>query len=741
MWLENNMAGTDGGGFMAYEGLRLKDASMTILGSTASGSGGGFLCRENLELTDSILSIKNGSAQGGGGFYLMPVTGGRVYARITGSKIDIESCNADLLGGGFFTGDSGAVSVTSSEVRLLNVTAGRRSGGFEVGPLNVSASKIRLERARAGKAGGFLSWGSIGLTQQSRLLLIAVTALHQGGGFHAEGSLEVMGGSEIDIAQAEVAEVGGICGGFITWEPVRVAEASTLRVNGSKAAKYGGAFCAVDVEVVGGSQLLISDSHAFTGHGGGIRAAGSLRIKDNSTVSFTKCSAATTGGGAFINHDLLIANGSSLSVFDSFTESESGSGGGVVVQRSLRVSRGSMIHLENTSAATGGGFNVYHDVEIDDWSSLSSWGGSATKFGGGAFRVQRTLQVTRHSRVIVKHPRAYPYGGGFHAVRVELSDSTLAISEAKADKAGGGFFVEERLSMLRSQVNVSAEAGDRGGGFFAASLMVVDSELHVSGLPGERAATVITTMGSGGFVQGPVHVVRSNLHFNELHGPSAMVAHCLELSQSALQVNAAADVGIALQNAACGCNTTLSVDGALSGRGVSSALLSLDGCADEALQISHVRFETKVAAVAKTRSHTLLNNITVEYLQPVTGETPILVSPSFQADAVEISCAPCDNGVTFHEENGLYAVSSSTLNCQRQASLVGGRTDVCDCKGQLVVDDDFRQQVDVAQTFEYCTYCLPQHEKRNGTCQKCPVHQVQRVAHLKCKKRGVILSS
>ena len=509
-----------------------------------------------------------------------------------------------------------------------------------------------------------------------------------GGGFSSD--VLAVQRARVLIRSATAAKFGA---GFYS-EEVFLSRGSLLEVAMCEAKLQGGGFNAQAVQVIENSTVNIMKTTAM--FGGGFLALGEVNV-ERSHVFLTGTSA-TNDGGAFQVSTLRLAS-SSLHIAKATAE---GLGGGFVSLASAVLSA-SDLRIENTKALSGeGGAIVGQALEVVNGSRVRIWNCSAGRKGGG-IAAHKSLQVQGGSVVRIAHAQAGRQGGGLMAAGVQLSDSSLVISEAKAEKEGGGFFLSEQLSMLRSHVNVSAEAGDRGGGFFAASLMVVDSEIHVSGLRGEKAAAVVT-MGSGGFVQGPVHVMRSTVHFNELHGRSAMEAGCLELSQSMLQIDAAAEVGITLKNAACRCNTTLSVDGALSGRGVSSALLSLEGCADEALQISHVRFEAKAAAVAKARSHTLLNNITVEYLQPVADKTPILVSPSFRADAVEISCAQCDKGVTFHEENGLYAVSSSMLNCQRQASLVSGRTDVCDCEGQLVVDKDFRQQqVGVAQTFAYCT--------------------------------------
>ena len=141
-----------------------------------------------------------------------------------------------------------------------------------------------------------------------------------------------------------------------------------------------------------------------------------------------------------------------------------------------------------------------------------------------------------------------------------------------------------------------------------------DSEVLVVGPDGIVEPSADIVLGSGAFVEGPLRLTNSAFQLQNLRGKSAIEARCLRLAQSRLSLDAGTQMGIFLQNAACTCGpTTLHMQGALVGSGVSSALLSVDPCGNETLEIAHVRLTTPQAALAEASTHTRLRNITVEW--------------------------------------------------------------------------------------------------------------------------------
>lgn len=189
-----------------------------------------------------------------------------------------------------------------------------------------------------------------------------------------------------------------------------------------------------------------------------------------------------------------------------------------------------------------------------------------------------------------------------------------------------------------------------------------------------------------------------------------------------------------VQNALCSCHAThvaagveirsLHLEGALVGASVSSALLSVEPCGKEILEMAHVHLRTAQAALATTKAHTRLRNITVEYLEAI-HEIQLLTAPSFEAQTVQVSCPACAQGVTFASAStGLQAVSPPSLHCEDTA-LLNGTTARCGCAFPQQVPDDvhYGLDVEVSETGSYCMYCPSHSQARGEECEKCPLHK------------------
>ncbi|CAE7805790.1 GIP, partial [Symbiodinium necroappetens] len=756
MWLQHTHA-ADGGGFVSDRAVRLINASLYILDSMAESFGGGFCCGA-LELTGSLMTVRGGKAASSGAFFVASIYGGSSHVSIVDSRVYVEECTAKNIAGGFSTRQEGELRIAGSVLKVLNARAGRRSGGFDVGSLQVSSSVIELENTTADwYVGAFTVWRRMVVGNHSKITLFRTFAVEQFGGFNAEKGFEVVDGSMLSIHEAKTL---GPCGAFGAFASVQIAGASTLRVSRSTAqAGDGGGLClrtrAGEVLVTGRSQLAISDATSG-GKGGGLQVLGSLRVTDQSVVHLERCSAAGDGGGAYILGDVVVAHGSRFLVSDAMAGGE----GGGLNSESVKIVEGSRLELQAVSAARGGGFYTYQFVVVAGSSTLTV-SGSDAKLKGGAFVVERTLRVTKQSRLEAENSRAQENGGTFAAETVsasegseivirngsagqnggcvwsqklELSDSMLEASECVAHVDGGGFHAD-KVTLSRAQVRISGSALERGGGFFAQELEAWNSELWVAGLdsmaqPAKPGADAV--LGSGAFVGGPLRLANSAVHLHNLWGKSALASRCLLLSQSTLSLDAATEVGISVQNALCSCHAThvagvdfpsLHLEGALVGMGVSSALLSVEPCGNETLEIAHVHFRTSHAAVAKTTAHTRLRNITVEYLEAI-HEIQLLTAPSFEAETVQVSCPACAQGVTFASgTSGLRAVSPPSLHCEKTA-LLNGTTARCGCFfPQQVPDKHYGDDVEVSETGSYCMYCPSHSQARGEDCEKCPLHK------------------
>ena len=762
MWLQHTQAADDGGGFQSERAVRLNSASLYILDSVAESSGGGFWCGA-LELTDSLMTVRGGKAEGsksiGGAFFVASTDGGSSHVSIVDSRVYVEECTAGGIAGGFLAGDE--VRVAGSVLKVWNARAGRRSGGFDAGSLQVSSSVIELENTTAdpGKVGAFIVRGRMVVGNHSKITLSRTFAAEQAGGFSAEEGFEVVDGSMLSIHEAKTL---GQCGAFRALASVRIAGASTLRVSRSTAqGGDGGGLCqttkAGEVLVTGRSQLAISD--ATSGRkGGGLTVWGSLRVTDQSVVRLKRCSAADDGGGACIAGDTLVTRGSRFLVSDAVAR---GDGGGLI-SGSMRIVEGSRLELQAVSAAHGGGFYTFQFVVVAGSSTLRV-SGSDAKFHGGAFLVECTLSMTKQSRLEVENARAQEHAGTFWAETVnasmgseiiirngsagrnggcvwshnlELSESMLEASECVAQVDGGGFY-GDKVTLSRAHVRISGSALERGGGFFAQELEAWNSELWVAGLDSmAQPATAGTdaVLGSGAFVAGPLRLTNSAVRLRNLRGKSAIASRCLRLTQATLSLDAATEVGVSVQNALCSCHAThvaagveirsLHLEGALVGASVSSALLSVEPCGKEILEMAHVHLRTAQAALATTKAHTRLRNITVEYLEAI-HEIQLLTAPSFEAQTVQVSCPACAQGVTFASAStGLQAVSPPSLHCEDTA-LLNGTTARCGCAFPQQVPDDvhYGLDVEVSETGSYCMPCPSHSQARGEECEKCPLHK------------------
>ena len=484
MRLQRTRAARSGGGFSAHRTIRLSDASLYILDSAAD-TGGGFSCGA-LELRASLMSVRSGRAESfGGAFHVASMYEERSQVSVAGSRVYIEECAAGGIGGGFFTRQTDEVRIFGSVLKVFNVQAGRRSGGFDVGSLQVSWSVLQLENTTADKVGAFLVWRRMVIGNHSKVTISRTSAEESIGGFTAETSLEVVDGSKLSIQQAKVLGPGG---GFRALGPIRIAGGSALQISKSttRGDNGGGLWAADDIVVTGRSQLFISDSTSGR-NGGGLEVAGSLRVMDQSIVSLERCVAGSDGGGARIDRHVLVAGGSQFWVSDAVALSD---GGGFHCQ-SLQIVQGSRMDLQNVSAQSGGGFYTPGDVVVAHSSNLTVSESSAKLLNGGAFVAERRLRVTNRSRLEVANATAQKGGGAFRAETVsvnmnsqiavlggiagklggcfwsrnlELVDSQLIASECQAQHDGGGFYAW-RVSLLRSRLSISGSAFQRGGGF------------------------------------------------------------------------------------------------------------------------------------------------------------------------------------------------------------------------------------------------------------------------------------
>ena len=709
--IEHAKARDFAGGFDA-EGVRVADGSLLLLRNTSSdlGHAGGFYSKRAVMVSDSSKISIHGTASGddGGGFYCgsLQVSGGSVieisqatsqdqgggfgtngFVMITGgSRISISDAQAASYGGAFFA--KGDLTIADgSELLIDSVAGGKDSGGFQVSGVEVSdQSLLSISGAVANGSGGAFCSTTFRVKDSNIIITDSVSG-EMGGGFVSQGDV-LLSNSSLHVARCSAASQGG---GFNAQAALRVIQNSTVHLQDVTAARGGAGFGSLGRVEIHGSSLEISGA-VSEDSGGGFDVSGPL-VVNRSTLHISNATARQHGGG-FIAEDVT-----------------------------LTASRVSLADVAAGPGGDGAGFNVQATLRIEDGTTVSIWNASARRWGGGFSTILGTY--LRRAEVRIVKAAAGEVGGGFSVNNLEVVDSMLIASECVAQDEGGGFSAKN-VSLSRTHLSISGGAFQRGGGIFATKLEALDSEVLIVGLDGTVEPSADIVLGSGAFVEGPLRLTNSAFQLQNLGGKSAIEARCLRLAQSTLSLDAYTQVGISLQNAACTCGpVTLHMQGALVGAGVSSALLSAEPCGNDTLEIAHVRLTTAQAALAEASTHTRLRNITVEYVQDV-QETQLLAAPSYEAEAVEVSCVSCARGVTFAPgaSSELQVVSPPRLMCEQRAFLNMSTTARCRCAfPEQVPDRNYGDDVQVSETGSYCMYCQAHFEARDENCSKCPLYK------------------
>ena len=679
----SNVSAPEGSGGFEAGYLRLLGSELQVQHARTEKLGGGFLAW-NFLANNSRLTLSYTSAASAGGF------SAQHSFQLIGSSLDIV--RADAFGGGCAGFEALCpIEIKESTVRVSSGEATGGGGGFCAGAVWVSGSHLSISDSVAmGHAGGMQARGPLHL-QNSSLDIRRCRSGKDGGGVWVGGDMLVGGGSLVSVWDAESSGLGG---GLMVSKSLKVKDRSEIHMDNVSAGQGGGIHAYKNISAGGGSSLAISGGTAQSGHGGGFVAEGALLVA-SSSVSIDGTEAAATGGGFYVG-SARISDGSVLVVADS-TASETGGG--------FRI----------------GGSRVAGSLEV--WESNLTVAGSAAGDGGGFHAGNVSL---RHAQVNVQG-RAGGRGGGFltRGLVVQESELTVAGEAGEGEGGEGGGFVSEGTELRASRVLVEGTAR-RGGGFRCGSLMLQATVLEV-----QRAAA---RSGSAGYA-GAVRAENSRLRLQGLQGleglpgGSALAADCFELTHSTLLCEAATETGLFLQNSMCSsaCGQTFSIDAesGINASGVVSALLSIDTCENESVQLAGIDFRTQHAAVAEVpSSEVFLENVTVEYTRPIQDSAVILATPSFHAESVAVACPGCARGVTFSaDQDGLHAVSRGPLSCAPRATLASGSTARCGCDDHQVPDEGFGELVGLEQTLSYCTFCPRQSEYEGGGCRKCPVYK------------------
>jgi len=559
--LQDNTAGRRGGGFRA-ESI---DNRVTMTGGRISNNlartddGGGFFNRGSVTLTN--VSVDNNLADGsgnddhgGGGFYSegyganVSITGGVITQNlaygvgggfaningtvtITGTDITKNTVlSTDRGGGGFWTQNSGRVTISDSEISE-NVST-NHGGGFHVGTSDNNiwnAGSVELtnvsivDNVARLEGGGFASFSN----HSSVIFLNTGEALNRisgnrtlesyGGGFSARGRLD-MTGVLVDNNRSDADGPAGTNndekrgGGGYVEQSATIANlvdvSFTLNQGGQGAGLHirdaqvtlTAADPAQRAEISGNT--VVSTSR----EGGGLWVSGVGELIA-SRVDIADNSATSNGGG------IIIMDRGRLTLSDAGVRGNqtAANGGGIRNQGNGLVWLEDVLISENTAAQQGGGFYnndstgafVLSRVSITDNKAESNHAGGFRNSGqvtgqdvvilgneagsadrtnnndnnriGGGFYNNGSSAVVDLTRVQIVANQAHGRGGGFYSdgsSRVSLTDFVISANNTdqgnnEGQGRGGGFWNSGGASVTLSRGEIADnESFGHGGGFF-----------------------------------------------------------------------------------------------------------------------------------------------------------------------------------------------------------------------------------------------------------------------------------
>eukprot|EP00438_Fugacium_kawagutii_P036119 Skav236838 [mRNA] locus=scaffold1027:112086:122184:+ [translate_table: standard] len=229
---------------------------------------------------------------------------------------------------------------------------------------------------------------------------------------------------------------------------------------------------------------LVSVQNARCGkEGGGFSVDGRLQVSNRSIVTLEEVTAGSHGGGFIAYGEVVIAERSTLNITNS--RAESGDGGGFDIENNITVTSSTLAIWNARAGHSGGGFYAKGKVVMSN-STLRIQHASAMQFGGG-FKALGEVVIAGHSTLNITNSGAESgrgRGGGFYAMSLTVTSSTLAIWNAKAADSAGGFFAEDKVVMSRSTLrihNASAATADGGGFVVYGTVVIADmSNVYIS---------------------------------------------------------------------------------------------------------------------------------------------------------------------------------------------------------------------------------------------------------------------
>ena len=331
------------------------------------GYGGGLFVKAMMITKHADLLFDGCTARAGGGC----VAGGE--ADMFGGRASFRTCRAMKGDGGGLT-LGGGWTLREARVDFLDAGAVGSGGGASVEDAHVSDSDVKFSRCTAsfGYGGGLQVQKKL-VTKNSTLSFELCAASSEGGCSAAEtadvqGGLTTFGSCQVDSGSGGCLLLHGEWrsnGGNVTFE-------------NCAASADGGCASMADIRLLSpATAMTLSRCRATFGSGGGLKLKGSLTGRDVK-LAIQDCTAGKHGGCAALESADVIGG----KIIFNECHSQAGSGGGLLVQRTLKgtnveVSFSQCTASEDGGCASAGGIAMQGNRQI----SLKKC--TAGKRGGG----------------------------------------------------------------------------------------------------------------------------------------------------------------------------------------------------------------------------------------------------------------------------------------------------------------------------------------------------------------------
>ncbi|MCM8749711.1 hypothetical protein NET02_11165 [Thermomicrobiaceae bacterium CFH 74404] len=501
--IQNNQAGTDGGGIANAQGATAELHRVTVQGNSAVQDGGGIFNQGTLVIGDASLiggasqALGNSAGRNGGGIAhaggSLTVTGATIQWNVAGTAPEGGS------GGGVWADPGVQPDLRNVTVADNQATSG---GGIAAGRLILTDST--LERNRADSDGGGLLvldggdarviGGTIvdnaastgdggGIANQATLTLSRVSIQRNqaidgsGGGIFNASSATLTADNQTVIQSNQAASGGG------------VANAGTATLNGVRVLTNTAAANGGGIDTSGRLSLrgaVVSDNSAGQ-HGGGVYHSGSeaLEIEQGALLSGNR--AQLDGGGLF-------AAGPAEVVDAQVQGNRAGQrGGGILAQGQLAIERS--VVIDNVAGLDGGGIYLADGAEGTLIGSAVRRNQAQTGVGGGI--AGAAVASIALSYASVTENQAGLYGGGIGTLGA-VEATNVTISTNAGGQHGGGIWAGPASEVALRFVTLAANSASAGGALYNDSGQVSLLGVLIASTPGGSNCGGIAPESEGG---------------------------------------------------------------------------------------------------------------------------------------------------------------------------------------------------------------------------------------------------